>query len=111
LKKHSLKNGTEFNGTALPKSARNRMVATSLSPTPRFVMPAKNERKRVTLIVTTTLDHNIELFSLATGRRKTEIGVTALSEFLQRQNIDPTQDRRTAVRDLLQAAVDNSSSQ
>jgi hypothetical protein len=104
LKKHTPTDGTPSNGTAGSKSAPNNgKLATPLSP-PRFVMPAKNERKRITLIITATLDHNIELFSLATGRMKTDIVVTALSEFLQRQNIDPTQDRRRAVRHLLQGA-------
>jgi len=68
-------------------------------------MPNSNERKRITLIVSATLDHNIELFSLATGRMKTDIVITALSEFLQRHNVDPNQDRRTAVRDLLQVSA------
>lgn len=101
MKKHTLTNGAPTNGAGKLTSAQsNRLVATP-SPPPHFVMPTKSERKRITLIVTATLDHNIELFSLATGRMKTEIVATALSEFLQRQNIDPNQDRRHAVRDLL----------
>jgi hypothetical protein len=106
LKKHTPKDGARSNGIARHGSAQtNGMLATSSPPPPRFVMPNKSERKRITLIVNATLDHNIELFSLATGRMKTEIVVTALSEFLERHNIDPNQDRRTAVRDLLQVAA------
>ena len=71
-------------------------------PPPGSVMPKKNERKRITLIVSAVLDDSIELFSLATGRTKSEIVITALSEFLSRHNIDPSQDRRTALRALLQ---------
>ena len=101
MKKHISKKAVPTTGVAGTKAAHsNGTLATSL--TPRFVMPTKDDRKRITLIITATLDHNIELFSLATGRMKTEIVIAALSEFLQRHNIDPHQDRRTAVRDLLQ---------
>jgi len=109
LRKPIPTNGAPTNGAGKHKSAQNNgMLVAPAPPPPRFVMPTKDERKRITLIVTATLDHNIELFSLATGRLKTEIVVTALSEFLQRQNIDPNQDRRHAVRDLLR--VDGSAS-
>ena len=103
MKKPRNRKAVHTNGVAgaIPAHA-NGTRATSLPP-PRFVMPTKDERKRITLIITATLDHNIELFSLATGRMKTEIVIAALSEFLQRQNINPNQDRRSAVRDLLQA--------
>lgn len=102
MKKQKIANGSTINGTARSRLQRSSLHPATSSPVARFVMPSGNERKRITLIVTATLDHNIELFSLATGRMKTEIVVTALSEFLERHNIDPTQDRRTAVRDLLQ---------
>lgn len=102
MKKPKNRNAVSTNGVPGTILAHtNGTHATSLPP-PRFVMPTKDERKRITLIITATLDHNIELFSLATGRMKTEIVITALSEFLQRQHIDPNQDRRSAVRDLLQ---------
>ena len=105
LKKQPRTNGAPFhNGAESSPAKSNGMLSTSLS-SPRFVMPNNNERKRITLIVSATLDHNIELFSLATGRMKTDIVVTALSEFLQRHNVDPNQDRRTAVRDLLQVSA------
>ena len=102
LKKHTSKNGAPSNGAVNGSAQTNGTRATSLPPA-RFAMPNKNDRKRITLIVSATLDHNIELFSLATGRMKTEIVITALSEFLRRNNVDPNQDRRTAVSELLRA--------
>lgn len=103
MNKRAKRNAVPANGVPESHSAsRNGAQATTLPP-PRFVMPTKTERKRITLIINATLDHNIELFSLATGRMKTDIVVTALSEFLERNNVDPHQDRRNAVRDLLNA--------
>lgn len=101
-KRKSTNGALSHNGAGSQPAKPNGATAPPL-PLSRFVMPAKNDRKRITLIVSATLDYNIELFSFATGRMKTEIVVTALSEFLQRNNIDPTQDRRDAVRDLLHA--------
>jgi hypothetical protein len=100
-KKRTPANGAPTSGTA---QHRNGMPAAALPP-PGSVMPSRQDRKRITLIVSATLDHNIELFSLATGRMKTEIVVTALSEFLARHNVDPQQDRRSAIRDLLNVSA------
>jgi hypothetical protein len=101
-KRKSMSGAAPHNGAGSLPAKPNSATVPPL-PLSRFVMPAKNDRKRITLIVSATLDYNIELFSFATGRMKTEIVVAALSEFLQRNNIDPTQDRRGAVRDLLHA--------
>jgi hypothetical protein len=96
-------------GSAALRSAEGRTNHQPAAPLreSRFTMPPKGERKRITLIVTATLDHNIELFSLATGQLKTEIVIDALSEYLKRHNVDPAQDRRGAVREMLQISAAN----
>jgi len=47
------------------------------------------------------LDDSIEMYCIATGRKKTEVVMTALKEFLERNNIDPFLDRRAQLEGLL----------
>ena len=58
-------------------------------------------RARVTLIMTKALDTNIELYCLATGRKKTAVIMTALNEFFERHRIDPSRDRSAEIHSLL----------
>jgi hypothetical protein len=45
-----------------------------------------DRKVRVTLVVSETLDKDIEVFSAITGRKKTEIVTAALSNYLSEQN-------------------------
>jgi hypothetical protein len=58
-------------------------------------------RARITLVMSQALDDSIEIYCLATSRKKTEVVMTALTEFLQRNHVDPFLDRRAQLQKLV----------
>lgn len=73
-------------------------------PEPEWAsLPPQSERTRITLMMSTALDRNIELYAIASGRKKTEVVLTALSEFLKDEGIQLEQGQASYVLRLLTA--------
>ncbi len=64
-------------------------------------IPSRADRKRITLIVSSVLDQNLELYGMISGKLKTEIVASALAEYLTNRGMNPFENRTERLRQVI----------
>lgn len=91
---------------AVRANTQNAAPATQQANTHDTHFEDKPRKARVTLVINTAIDKNVELFCIANNRKKTDVVVTALTEYLQRNSVQsPTQNPSARIAALLAGQI------